>query len=56
MAKVGMQVHSLVIKCGLEFDNFAVTTLINHYAKCGELGYACQAFLEVKVNKPQLQA
>ena len=56
MAKVGMQVHSLVIKCGLEFDNFVVTTLINLYAKCGELGYACRSFLEVEVNKPQLQA
>ena len=56
MAKVGMQVHSLVIKCGLEFDNFVVTTLINLYAKCGELGYTCRAFLEVEVDKPQLQA
>nr|POF03696.1 putative pentatricopeptide repeat-containing protein [Quercus suber] len=56
MAKVGMQVHSLVIKCGLGFDNFVVTALINLYAKCGELGYACLAFLEVEVDKPQLQA
>ena len=56
MAKVGMQVHSPVIKCGLEFDNFIVTTLINLYAKWGELGYVCRAFLEVEVDKPQLQA
>ena len=27
--KIGMQVHTLVIKCGLEFDNFVVTALIN---------------------------
>ena len=52
--KVGMQVLPLVIKCGLGFDNFVVTALINFYVKCGELGYACRAFLEV--DKPQLQA
>ncbi|KAM3733017.1 hypothetical protein ACB098_11G102800 [Castanea mollissima] len=52
--KVGMQVHPLVIKCGLGFDNFVVTALINLYAKCGELDYAHQAFMEV--DKPQLQA
>ncbi|GMY23592.1 pentatricopeptide repeat-containing protein At2g27610-like [Fagus crenata] len=52
--KFGMQVHTLVIKCGLEFDNFVVTALINLYAKCGELAYARRAFLEV--DKPQLQA
>ena len=56
MAKVGMQVHSLVIKFGLGFDNFVVTALINLYAKCRELVYARWAFLEVEVDKPQLQA
>ena len=56
MAKVGMQVHSLVIKFGLGFDNFVVTALINPYAKCRELVYARWAFLEVEVDKPQLLA
>ena len=52
--KVRMQVHPLVIKCGLGFDTFVVTALINLYVKCGALDYAHQAFLEV--DKPQLQA
>ena len=41
---VGMQVHPLVIKCGLGLDNFVVTALINLYAKCGELDAAHRAF------------
>ncbi|XP_035540856.1 pentatricopeptide repeat-containing protein At2g27610-like [Juglans regia] len=52
--KVGMQLHSLVIKCALGLDNFVMTALINLYAKCGELHSSHRAFLEV--DKPQLQA
>jgi pentatricopeptide repeat protein len=51
--KVGMQIHPLVIKCGLGLDIFVVTALINLYAKCGDLDYACRAFFEV--DKPLLQ-
>lgn len=51
--KVGMQIHPLVIKCGLGLDIFVETALINLYAKCGELDSACRAFFEA--DKPQLQ-
>ena len=54
--RLGCKCIPLVIKCGLGFDNFVVPSLINLYAKCGELSYARQAFLEVEVDKPQLQA
>ncbi|KAJ0101606.1 hypothetical protein Patl1_05918 [Pistacia atlantica] len=52
--KVGMQVHSLVLKCCLEFDKFIVTGLIKLYSKCGELDMACRVFLEVE--QPDLSA
>ncbi|XP_057471930.1 pentatricopeptide repeat-containing protein At2g27610-like [Actinidia eriantha] len=52
--EVGMQVHSLIVKCGVRMDQFVVTGLINLYAKCSELELAQQAFLEV--NNPQLSA
>ncbi|KAK9283705.1 hypothetical protein L1049_011955 [Liquidambar formosana] len=52
--KVGMQVHSHVVKCGIRLDQFVLTGLINFYAKCGELDLARKAFLEVE--KPQLSA
>ncbi|XP_017984160.1 PREDICTED: pentatricopeptide repeat-containing protein At2g27610 [Theobroma cacao] len=45
--KVGMQIHGLVVKCGLEFDKFVETGLISFYTKCGELILAGQVFLEV---------
>ena len=54
--RLGCKCIPLVIKCGLGFDNFVVASLMNLYAKCGELSYARQAFLEVEVDKPQLQA
>lgn len=49
---VGMQVHPLIIKCGLALDKFVRTGLVNFYAKCGELGLAYQTFLEV--DQPEL--
>ncbi|KAK8691763.1 hypothetical protein V6N13_075261 [Hibiscus sabdariffa] len=45
--KFGMQMHCLVVKCGLEFDKFVETGLISVYAKCGDLNSACQVVLEV---------
>lgn len=45
--KVGMQIHSLVLKCGLESDKFVESGLINLYSKCGELDLAGQAFSKV---------
>ncbi|GAV63272.1 PPR domain-containing protein/PPR_2 domain-containing protein [Cephalotus follicularis] len=50
--KVGMQVHSLVLKCGHNFDKFVISGLINFYAKCGEMVLANQAFLEVNQPHP----
>ncbi|XP_044479026.1 pentatricopeptide repeat-containing protein At2g27610-like [Mangifera indica] len=52
--KVGIQVHSLVLKCCLEFDKFIVTGLINLYSKCGELEMACRVFLGLE--QPDLSA
>ncbi|KAF8397861.1 hypothetical protein HHK36_016786 [Tetracentron sinense] len=45
--KVGKQVHSYVFKCGIGFDQFISTAIINFYAKCDELDLARQAFLEL---------
>lgn len=50
--KAGMQVHSLILKIGVEYDKFIVTGLINFYAKCGELDLAFQAFTEVEHPQP----
>ncbi|KAL6961014.1 hypothetical protein U1Q18_038777 [Sarracenia purpurea var. burkii] len=52
--EVGMQVHSLAMKCGISMDQFVVTGLINFYAKCRKLDLAHQAFWEV--NSPHLSA
>ncbi|KAJ7974930.1 Pentatricopeptide repeat-containing protein [Quillaja saponaria] len=52
--KVGMQIHSLIFKCGIELDNYIVTALINLYAKCGNTISAHQVFSEV--NQPQVQS
>ncbi|MBA0624352.1 hypothetical protein Godav_009726 [Gossypium davidsonii] len=49
--KFGMQIHCLVVKCGLEFDKFVETGLISVYAKCGDLNLACQVVLEVNQSK-----
>ncbi|KAM7265930.1 hypothetical protein ACFE04_003613 [Oxalis oulophora] len=45
--KIGLQIHSLIVKCGLDFDKFVVSGLINLYAKCGEMGLANRVFSEV---------
>ncbi|GMI83328.1 hypothetical protein like AT2G27610 [Hibiscus trionum] len=52
--KFGMQIHCLVVKCGLEFDKFVETGLISVYAKCRDLNSACQVVLEV--NQSNLTA
>ncbi|KAH7839316.1 hypothetical protein Vadar_002577 [Vaccinium darrowii] len=51
---IGMQFHSLNVKCGVEMDQFVVTGLINLDAKCGELDLVHRAFWEV--NDLQLSA
>ncbi|GLT93301.1 hypothetical protein SLE2022_111000 [Rubroshorea leprosula] len=50
--KVGMQMHSLVLKCGLQFDKFVESGLINLYSKRGELDLAGRAFLEAGWANP----
>ncbi|XVE99105.1 hypothetical protein REPUB_Repub03eG0168000 [Reevesia pubescens] len=52
--KVGMQIHCLVVKCGIEFDKFVETGLISVYTKCADLNSAGQVFLEV--NQSNLAA
>ncbi|KAI8539689.1 hypothetical protein RHMOL_Rhmol09G0202400 [Rhododendron molle] len=52
--EVGMQLHSLLVRCGIGMDQFVVTGLISLYAKCGALDLAHRAFWEV--NDPQLSA
>ncbi|KAL6503695.1 hypothetical protein OROGR_025618 [Orobanche gracilis] len=52
--QVGKQVHSLAVKCGVRMDQFAVTSLVNFYAKCGELQLASRALREA--DKPNVTA
>ncbi|XP_021887574.1 pentatricopeptide repeat-containing protein At2g34400-like [Carica papaya] len=44
--RLGMQFHSLVVKCGFEPDKFVVTGLVDFYAKCGDLDSAFRVFSE----------
>ncbi|KAL3838213.1 hypothetical protein ACJIZ3_022804 [Penstemon smallii] len=46
--EVGMQVQCLAVKYGIKSDQFVVTTLVNFYAKCGQLESAYRAFREVE--------
>lgn len=52
--EAGMQVQSLALKCGVRMDQFAVTCLVNFYAKCGELELASKALREA--DKPDVTA
>ncbi|KAJ8557595.1 hypothetical protein K7X08_003220 [Anisodus acutangulus] len=53
--KLGMQIHSLVVKSSLgRMDQFVVTGLINFYAKCGRLDLARRSFDEAEA--PELHA
>ncbi|KAG9439752.1 hypothetical protein H6P81_019917 [Aristolochia fimbriata] len=40
----GKQAHAYIIKSGLGKDSFVGTTLVDLYAKCGDLDSACQVF------------
>ncbi|XP_057828991.2 pentatricopeptide repeat-containing protein At1g11290, chloroplastic [Cryptomeria japonica] len=40
----GKEIHSVVVKYGFEADNFVSCSLIDMYAKCGNLEDACQLF------------
>ncbi|KAI3470598.1 hypothetical protein Pfo_027261 [Paulownia fortunei] len=52
--EVGRQVQCLAVKCGVRMDQFVVTSLVNFYAKCGELELASRALREA--NKPNVTA
>ncbi|KAK3019159.1 hypothetical protein RJ639_003246 [Escallonia herrerae] len=52
--KLGKQLHSLAIKCGIRMDQFVVTGLVSFYVKCGESDSAHRAFWEV--DKPHFTA
>ncbi|KAK4435917.1 Pentatricopeptide repeat-containing protein [Sesamum alatum] len=43
MLEVGRQVQCLALKCGIKMDQFVLTSLVNFYAKCGELELASRA-------------
>eukprot|EP01018_Ginkgo_biloba_P010079 Gb_35395 [translate_table: standard] len=42
--KLGKQVHANVIKTGSDSDVFVGSALVDMYAKCGSIAYACQVF------------
>lgn len=42
--KEGTWIHAYIIRRGFEFDISVSNALIDMYAKCGELGFACQLF------------
>lgn len=44
---VGQSVHCLAVKTGFEFDVFVGSSMIDMYAKCGEIGYARKVFDEM---------
>ncbi|XP_010245702.1 PREDICTED: pentatricopeptide repeat-containing protein At1g08070, chloroplastic-like [Nelumbo nucifera] len=48
----GKQIHSLVINYGFGSNVFIQTTLIDFYAKTGDLGSAKQVFDEISVKDP----
>ncbi|KAL8518776.1 hypothetical protein ACS0TY_009944 [Phlomoides rotata] len=41
---IGMQVHCLAVKIGVERDPYAATSLMTMYLNCGELGFAANLF------------
>ncbi|GAV75020.1 LOW QUALITY PROTEIN: PPR domain-containing protein/PPR_1 domain-containing protein/PPR_2 domain-containing protein/PPR_3 domain-containing protein, partial [Cephalotus follicularis] len=40
----GMQIHGLLLKIGFGFEKFVQGSLVNMYAKCGEIESACEMF------------
>ncbi|KAF8733350.1 hypothetical protein HU200_014955 [Digitaria exilis] len=40
----GQQVHQMICKTAFQFDTFVESTLMNVYAKCGEIGLARKVF------------
>lgn len=44
---IGQSIHCLVVKTGYEFDVFVGSSMVDMYAKCGEIGYARQMFDEM---------
>ncbi|XVE68164.1 hypothetical protein DITRI_Ditri09bG0046900 [Diplodiscus trichospermus] len=48
--KLGLQVHSRILKSGVELDVFVTSAIINMYGKCGEVFNAKKAFDGLKVR------
>ncbi|GKV22081.1 hypothetical protein SLEP1_g31980 [Rubroshorea leprosula] len=44
---LGVRIHSLVVKCGYDWDEFVNTSLLTLYAKCGYLGDAMKVFDDI---------
>lgn len=45
--KVGLEVHSVVVKCGFDCDVFVKTGMVCLYARCGHLGDAHKVFEDI---------
>ncbi|XP_047318539.1 pentatricopeptide repeat-containing protein At2g34400 [Impatiens glandulifera] len=43
----GRLAHSMILRCGLNFDDHTSHSLITMYAQCGDVGYARQVFDEI---------
>ncbi|CAH9097074.1 unnamed protein product [Cuscuta europaea] len=41
---LGIEIHCLIVKCGVKMDQYIITGLVNFYVKCGQLGLARKAF------------
>ncbi|XP_062117656.1 putative pentatricopeptide repeat-containing protein At5g52630 [Humulus lupulus] len=44
---IGQGIHGLVVKTGFEFDVFVGSSMVDMYAKCGEIKYARKLFDEM---------
>ncbi|XP_065880462.1 pentatricopeptide repeat-containing protein At1g43980, mitochondrial [Euphorbia lathyris] len=49
-AERGTQVHSLVVKLGLELDDIVCSSLVEMYANCGCVDYAMEIFENIKIR------
>ncbi|WCJ43459.1 Tetratricopeptide repeat (TPR)-like superfamily protein [Euphorbia peplus] len=46
----GTQVHSLVVKLGMELDDIVASSLVEMYCNCGYVDYAIEIFEKIKIR------